>query len=59
MAFHIEVTDATLAEFFHNDAEDKLTKIEKLVTKALKAKKPTVETLKNALEEIQEALASK
>lgn len=42
-----------------NDAEQKLTKIQTLVKTALKAKKPTIEKLKKALENIQEALASK
>jgi len=42
-----------------NDAEQKLTKIQTLVKTALKAKKPTVESLKAILEEIRKALASK
>jgi len=42
-----------------NDAEQKLTRIQTLVKQALKAKKPTVDSLKEALEKIQKALASK
>lgn len=42
-----------------NDAEQKLTKIQTLVTKVLKTEKPTYESLKEALEKIQKALASK
>jgi len=42
-----------------NDVEQKLTKIQSLVKTALKAKKPTVESLKVILEKIRKALASK